>query len=65
MLQQLFNTLAAQSSMESMSPSLSSTSEETVEVGTSNDGKELVVPNDDKEGIETRLYYVFTPLLID
>ncbi|GMS84560.1 hypothetical protein PENTCL1PPCAC_6735, partial [Pristionchus entomophagus] len=49
LMQQLFSTLAAQSSVESISPSLSSNSEEIPEVGTS-DGKELVVPNDDKEG---------------
>ncbi|GMT15021.1 hypothetical protein PFISCL1PPCAC_6318 [Pristionchus fissidentatus] len=49
LMQQLFTTLAAQTSFESMSPTLSSNSEESTEVGTS-DGKELVVPNDDKEG---------------
>lgn len=49
-MQQLFSTLAAHtSSMGSISPSLSSHSEETPEVGTST-GKELLVSNDDNEG---------------
>ncbi|GMR36880.1 hypothetical protein PMAYCL1PPCAC_07075, partial [Pristionchus mayeri] len=47
LMQQLFSTLAAQNGVESVSPSLSS--EEIPEVGTST-GKEVVVPNDDKEG---------------
>ncbi|KAF8361463.1 pqm-1, partial [Pristionchus pacificus] len=49
LMQKLFSTLAAQTSMELSSPTLSSNSQETPEVGTSN-GKELTIPNDDNEG---------------